>query len=369
MDRIFSLTGAVVDNRQNKIPNLRLAIVDRDPVIDDLIGVGFTDENGQFRISFTTSEFNQEWFESENKPDIYIVFSGYFDGEYRAIFRKDFSSLKFESLSEDLGTVVIDTWDDAPEILIGVDPTPGYEKNINRLQVDNELVRHCLNEVTPLVENLTGWSDLLEGLSVDVTDNFENHMSELVDRAGMTPDPNVLKMFSKIIFNSILALCDPLSNKLIVNKTKTSKLNLDALKVTMGHELVHVGQFKYHPVLITENEKSWEWLKDILEKDQSMSLKELIDKIQSSPFNNQLTRIEGYAYYIQKDFLERHYNCATFFLHRSFFEIILGTILKKFFPELESLADLKTNQYLEGRNIFLDRREGNYPAAFHPEDD
>ncbi len=367
--RIFRLQGTAVTPEGHAIRNLRLAIVDEDTMSDDLLGVGFTDPKGQFRISFTSREFNQDLFESEQLPDIYIVFSraNPEDGQFKAIFRQSFPTLKFEDDREDLGKIKIATWQDPPKFLADVDATPGYRKKVQRLDLDDDLARHCLEEITPFVECLTGWSGLLEDLNVDVTDDIGSYINRYILEAFGAQEQDLFsKALNKITmsFVNLIALYDPIRHSVAINRKEAAAQNLDALKVILGHELVHVGQFKYHPHLREEQKQHMQKLRELVEQHASLSPQELAQAIQASSPQKQMSKLEGYAYYIQRDFLEKHYNMATYFQHTSVLDMVSKHLLPHLIPGLDSLAGIKSSQYVDGMESFRSQGTGRQPARF-----
>ena len=149
---ILRLHGRVVDAQGRALPGLRLAVVDADFLRDDLLAVGFTDDDGLFRLSFTRAEFNQDLFERESVPDLYIVYSKLRGDAYAAVHREDFAGRTFTDGCEDLGVVRIQSWLDAPVFLGNQSATPGFRKSGLRLNVDDTLIVHCLEEIAPLLD-------------------------------------------------------------------------------------------------------------------------------------------------------------------------------------------------------------------------
>lgn len=367
---IFRISGATVTPTGDLLCNLQVAIVDRDTVSDDLLGVGVTDDEGRFRLSFTRREFNQDLFENEALPDIAIIFSAPFDGFYRAVAVMEFPDLRFEHGQEELGDIALTSW--TPEgfvPLTGVDPTPGYSKRVQRLDLDDELVRRCLAEVAPLVEAFTGWRDLLEGLKVDVTDAVTRYtVTPMLESMGfessLTTDLMV-RLVGDYAMN-FMALYDPLTHTVVVHETHAARTNLDALKVVLGHELVHVGQFKNEPGLLTRYQTMIADLGKLGEQlhDGDADIAALAESFRESPLQAVMEDLEGYAYYIQRDFLEKHYNMATFFHHRSWLEWIFQGALQRLAPGVDTIKAVKHDQYLQGAERFRGQARGELPARF-----
>ena len=64
---IFSLRGRVAFADGAPAPHVWVAIVDADPDLDDLLGIGITGQSGEYRLSFTAEAFNQELSENPRR--------------------------------------------------------------------------------------------------------------------------------------------------------------------------------------------------------------------------------------------------------------------------------------------------------------
>jgi len=159
-------------------------------------------------------------------------------------------------------------------------------------------------------------------------------------------------------------LYDPISHCIYIHKDRVSIHNLDAVKVILGHELVHVGQFKYFPELIQEQVKASQFLRNLGDTEFD-NFSDFLRKFQESDYNLFMQKIEGYAYYIQTEFLQKYYNCATFFEQGSFIQDIIISLLNKFDLDLESISDLKNSQYIDGKEIFINQNPSGV-ALFKP---
>jgi hypothetical protein len=355
MHSFFNITGRAVNNNGDPISGIKVSIVDKDMFFDDLLGVGFTDSSGSFQMQFTDKEFNQNYFEKEELPDIYLVFSIYdvVDKKFKSIEVHEFFSLNFKNKKEDLGDILISSTNETNPY-IEQDPTPGISKRVKRLNLDDDIISHCLTEVTPIVESLTGWSDLLVDLKFKLTDDFTEVFVNLLTINGFEK-PNIVE---KILINSVskgfLALYDPISHCIYIHKDRVSIHNLDAVKVILGHELVHVGQFKYFPELIQEQVKASQFLRNLGDTEFD-NFSDFLRKFQESDYNLFMQKIEGYAYYIQTEFLQKYYNCATFFEQGSIILDIIISLLNKIDLDLESISDLKSSQYIDGKELFINQ--------------
>lgn len=359
----FKLSGRVIASNSRALPGIRLAIVDRDRLRDDLLGVGLTDERGEFRISFVSSEFNQDPFENELFPDIYIVFSIYNNGKYRVISQRDFPGLRFVDGFADIGDIVAEDRDVSAELNDG-EATPGYEKRVRRLKISNELVTHCLCEMSPLVEQLTGWTGLATNAKITVTSEADRILARQFTELGLQRYPLIGRLVSRTLYATSYAFYDPLSGEIVVNETLTAHCSLDGLKIILGHELVHEGQFRHSRGLIDEYRRACHNLVDFCLTSETESISDLAATIQESPAYGIMARLEGYAYYIQKDFLEKYYNCALIIPHVSLFSHVAQVLCDLVSPEIVSLVDLKDHQYEDGCEEYRKKTIGNEVSPF-----
>ncbi len=377
MEPVFKLSGRLVDGLGNGIEGILLAIADEDTLsADDLLGLGKTLADGYFHVSFLASEFQQDFLEIETTPDIILVASELFGQERKAIFQKRYEDLQWNPQGGghvDLGDVVFADYNpDAQTPLEGVEPMPGYIKTAQRLDIDNDTVAHCLAEVAPIVEKLTGWSGLLQDLRIDIVDDTTGYMlREQFDVQGIDPTSFQAKAQRWMTRHAMApgmfcALYDPGLHMIIINRQIMGKVGLDALKIMMGHELVHVGQFKYTP-----------GLKDFVRHNVRLTAEEGQD-IDPQVLQERMaynTELEGYAQYIETDYLKaRYYPMATLFYHGSFTEHFLHSFVSSMLQaEQEELgedqqidiADLKAKQYSEGLERWRQRETTDgIPARF-----
>ena len=339
---IFRLRGTAVSPERAPIPGLGITIVDRDPWRDDLLGFGRTDARGSFRLSFTRSEFNQEPLENEALPDHELIFWVERRGERKALYQRPLPGLSFAGGEEDVGAIVVETWTRGNRgPLPAIEVARGRKKNVRHLAVDDELLRHCVAEVAPLVEDLTGWERLADGI-------------ELVRRtlgAGDGEGSLRERMLEGLVHRAFgyAASYDPDRQTIFVNVPRVARMNLDAAKACLGHELVHVGQFRQYPELSQRLDRL---RADYRAGGPARELLGLMDLM------------ESYAHYIQTDFLERHYNLATVFPDASMLTAVLAETSHLWLPDLDELRKAKAAQYTNALNRFRRAQRGDRPAPF-----
>ena len=364
MDDLFRLKGTLTGSAGKALPGLLVAIVDEDELDgDDLIGVGTTDAAGSFHLSFLGSEFRQDALEIEETPDLKIVVSTLIEGVFKPIFQRSFPDLSWETRQVDLGEVVLEGVNtEQPVPLVDVVPAPGVDKRAAHLHLDNDLVRYCLAEVAPLVERLTGWSNLLDDLAVEVAPSLAPYMlREPLIGAGRDPTGLGAKVTAFVTDfvqgpGAGCALYDAHTHTIIFNSSLLSQVNLEGLKVMCGHELVHVGQFKNTPGLREYNLAHLRgMIADAENEDAEVARKKMAYMVE----------LEGYAKYIESDFLQdRFYRMALLVYNPSITENVIRAILAAAVPEPVNPKDSKAAQYLEGRELYRKRQEGDMPARF-----
>ncbi|MEO1268760.1 MAG: hypothetical protein AAFX99_11725 [Myxococcota bacterium] len=276
-------------------------------------------------------------------------------------------ALAFADGCEDLGVITVETWVEGPQFIKGANPTPGYGKRVARLNITEPLLQHCLEEVAPLVEELTGWPSLLEGLKIDLTDDISPYFNQLTQEVFGESTWTTRQLDRLMAWNSnIMALYDPTHHVIAINRSRMARYtNLDGLKVILGHELVHVGQFRQHPELSDLYRSQLNWLRTLVEKQDDLSPEAIQEAVSKSEFQARMSELEGYAYYIQRDYLERRYPMATYFNHTSLFEGMFKGALKFLVPGVQSGDNLKFTQYESGSQAYRTRSAGeDTPVPF-----
>lgn len=361
MDKVFRLSGSVVTSNGERVRDLPLAVVAQGRPADIRLGSGKTDELGEFRISFTSREFNlHRRFFRRRHPRIVLVFSVECEGKLQNVCRYT-AILDFErNTSIDAGEIRIDNWEPLPAERRWRDVQPGLAEGV-RLDVDRELVYACLQEVAPKVERLTGWRGLLEDLEIAVTNNYRKSVFRLVGELGVATsfwDRTALRL----LFKMFMAQYEPLSQVLVVHQRPCARCNLDGLKVILGHELVHVGQFKHSPTIVRQYRESLQWLRRTME-DTKLTFREMVENLDYSLHQDFMSQIEGYATYIQR-YLERYYNCAEIVPPRTLLPRTVLRLISFVIPDLNELFRVKSEQYQGGVEVFERLDNGHGPVPF-----
>ncbi|RYE88583.1 MAG: hypothetical protein EOO75_13120, partial [Myxococcales bacterium] len=250
--RIFRVRGRVVDEAGAPVEGLWVALVDADPVLDDFLGAGLTHPDGSYELSFARDEFNRERFELEQTPDLYAVVSVTRDGVDVPVARHVFAPVRPGPATHALEDIRVAMHGGQPPALAGQEAFPGlYHPSARRLRIDRELVEAALAEVVPRVEELTGWSNLLDGITVLLEHEYDDAAvhRRLCDRLGVPHNDQ-----PRHISDACLAFYQPTTRTVVVRSEVSGRQGYEALKQILGHELVHVGQYTRYPDLLERHE-------------------------------------------------------------------------------------------------------------------
>jgi len=362
MEDMFKVRGTLKNPSGGALPELLLVIVDEDAMDeDDLLGLGMIEPDGAFKLSFLGSEFRQDAFEMESTPDLKLIVSAKFDGTFKPIFVRSFGDVDWDGGEADLGAIPLAGVNFASlKPIPDVEAIPGVTRRAERLEIDSAMARECIAEVGPIVERLTGWRGLLDGLKGDVGCSLSSYMlREAFAAEGIDPTSTSARLNKKLTEllaapGAGCALYDPHVHTVIINRSIMKHVGIEALKVICGHELVHVGQFKHTPGLKAYNLAQ---LRTMLSAEVDM--KEL--PLQAS----YMIELEGYAHYIEQDFLKkRYYPMSAMIYHASTFEHMIQAVLKASMDEVGTAQAAKANQYSEGIERYRARQVGDQPGRF-----
>jgi len=363
VEEVFRLKGRLTTQAGAPAGGLTLALVDTDLLDDDdMIAVGRTGDDGAFETAFVPSQFRQDWFEDEATPDLKLVVSIFREGRLDVIFQRELEDLDWSGRFVDLGDIPLQGVNlDAPVVIEGAEPLPGYARAVSRLDIDDEMVKHCMAEVAPIVEHYTGWTGLLDGLKLIVADSlmpFE--LREAFAASGADPSSFGSKLTSFVIEASRgagagCAMYDPHIHAVIIQKEIMGQTSFEGLKVICGHELVHVGQYKHTVGLKGYN---LEIMKNMLNPSTPVDPQELAAK------GAYMGELESYAKYIELDFLVgRHYPMAMLAYHASLWERMVRGAVALLTEGVEEQRAAKSAQYTDGLQKWRDRAPSREVAA------
>ena len=317
--RFFEVTGKLVDACGQPMKDVLLSVLDEDTYSDDLIGVGAPAPDGSFCVSFTREAFNQDWFENEDLPDLYIVVSKV-DGEGNStpVFQKDFPGLRFEGGSESLG--LIEITDSSPATTVKGSILYDFS-NVRRVSVDDEVITHVLEGVTERVEALTGWKSVAKDLPVKQTYELLRVINGITAAAiGKKPDElpwwsELHQQLQKSVLGGIAAVYDPFAQQVWLDHGLLGQAGLDIMKASVAHELVHAGQFSAHAELVEDYRQSLVahdlCLRYSTRQDSSEAMPEaLIEELPTAFLF--MCNLEGYARYVEGRFFARAHTCQRY---------------------------------------------------------
>jgi hypothetical protein len=131
---------------------------------------------------------------------------------------------------------------------------------MTKLAVTDGLVRQLVAEVAPLVAHLTGWNLQLGDLAARVLPRHRGYEEIVLGRlaaAGIRMDPdaarNPLELLMEFMLEqNIAAAYDHGRQEILVVRENVDDSNMDGLRLTLAHELVHRGQHVHHPRLFRQ---------------------------------------------------------------------------------------------------------------------
>ncbi len=317
--RFFEIQGHLVDGAGEPVRGVWLSVLDADGVSDDLIGVGMPRDDGSFCVSFTREAFNQDWFENEALPDLYLVVSHLSDqGDASPFFQKAFPELRFEGGKEDLGKIVVT--DTSPPTRVKGAVIYDFS-TVRRVDVDDEVIGHVFAAVRERVKEVTGWEGVGAGVAVRQTVQMLSVLQQISkDAIGAGDDDlpwwsELQQRVQQTVLGGLAALYDPFKHEIWLDRNVIGQAGLDLMKASMAHELVHAGQFRHHPALVEEYRCSLRSFHDRMayatRKDpaEPMSDRLVRDLLSGFVF---MCNLEGYARFVEKRFFARAHTCQHY---------------------------------------------------------
>jgi len=199
---------------------------------------------------------------------------------------------------------------------------------VEKIDVNLQMIRAIVRDVSPLVEKLTQWNLDIEHLGLKVLPKHRGYEEVLLGRLrGLgipvqedDPRPILERLIEYVLESTILAAYQPNTQEILVIRENVDESNMDGLKLVIGHELVHRGQHVQHPELFLRLD---EILKQVLVSFTSgnADLKNLIQKMEK--IRPIMTLIESHARFVQEQLkqiyfpnakIESHFNLATLLL-------------------------------------------------------
>lgn len=372
MEDLFTLSGRFKDPDGKPITRLVVVVLDEDAIgDDDMLWIGAADAEGGFRTTFARSEFQQDSLEFEETPDLKVIALAIVDGAPKPVFAREFPGLVWADGRADLGDMVIEGFDPANPVLLDIE-IPDGNRLVSRLELTDEMVRACFDEILPLVERYTGWTGLGDGLKLSIVDSVAPIvLREIFKEKGVQQESFEAACFQALVdhgagYSAVAGLYDPPSDSIVLNRPLMEQNGLEFLKIILAHELVHAGQFRNTPGLaayaMDYNRRS---LGLVAADPSGPSLKER---------RQYMLELEGHATYIEKDFIRKnHYRTAIADCHSSVADTIALVVawvasqgLGYELPEApaEGTMEDKLKQYDEGVALYRSRSTPEQPARW-----
>ena len=388
--RPFILTGRVVDTLGEPVPQLWVTVYDRDPVIDDLLGVVSTSEDGAFTLRFLESDFQQHLLERERSPDLSVIVWRHTDQGTERLFKRDYH----EDLTDggrrrevQLGELRLTGPSD--ELQGELDEQVVRGKHLRRLQTDESMVIWAIEQALPIVERATGWRDLAGQIEIEVVESFSQvtkvysaYLNGTLDAmqaprlAGfeLTFDTIIDRISGWAIDSMAAGLYEPLTRQVLINRTLPLRTTLERFVVIIGHELAHLGQFTAHPELLEmlrETTPSWMSFQRILSSTYLGGFVpfrgDAAELLSLHPFFLIMSDLEGHATYIERDHLAAEFtNGSTPSSTQA--EGLMGLLSK--FVTVDQVMSIKLRQYTQGyarlvhEIVYDDTSEYNSTCSF-----
>lgn len=194
-----------------------------------------------------------------------------------------------------------------------------------RLNVTDALITIVVQEMSPLVERLTGWNLHLATLRQRVLPKERGYEEIALGRlqaVGINTDEdaprNIMERIAEYMLEeTILAAYEPGGEEILVIRENVDDSNLDGLRLVVAHELVHRAQHVNHPEIFQQVDQSMRSVCQMeLQTDQARMLAlEQLNRVQPM-----MTVLESHAMYVQntikrlylpKAVIESHFNLAV----------------------------------------------------------
>jgi len=193
---------------------------------------------------------------------------------------------------------------------------------MTKLLVDNNLVSKLVDEVSPLVRQLTRWKLATNKLRCRVIPKQRGYEEIVINQLQHLGIP-VLEGASRDFFErlaeylleaNVLAAYLPWNAEVIVIRENVDDSNLDGLRLILGHELVHRAQHVNHPQILERLEKlSQQIYLAFYEAQENLDLEQIMDTL--TEIRSIMTLIESHASVVQHTLNREHYPNAKIESH------------------------------------------------------
>lgn len=202
-----------------------------------------------------------------------------------------------------------------------------------KLQVDNKLVSKLVDEVSPLVRQLTRWSLATNNLLCRVIPKQRGYEEIVINQLQHQGIPvfedGTRDLFERLaeyfLEAAILAAYVPWNSEIIIMRENVDDSNLNGLRLILGHELVHRAQHINHPQIFNRLEVlSQRIYLAFYEAQADLDLEQIMDTLLE--IRSIKTLIESHAMVVQNSLHREHYPDAKIESHWSLLTMLFRLI-------------------------------------------
>ncbi len=175
-----------------------------------------------------------------------------------------------------------------------------------KLEITDDTLKRLIDEVAPHVEQATGWDLNLATLRAHALPKNQAYEEIVLGRLrnmGNEGDPaarrGLIERLVEYVFEgSIQAAYQPNDEEILVVRENVDDSNLDGLRLTLAHELVHRGQHVAHPELFAKIENQLHAINPAtIEKPEPDQVQTILDALEE--IRPIMVLLESHAFYVQ----------------------------------------------------------------------
>lgn len=204
---------------------------------------------------------------------------------------------------------------------------------MTKLLVDNKLVSGLVDEVSPLVRQLTRWKLATKELRcrvIPIQRGYEEIVINQLQHQGIPVfEDGTRDLFERLVEYfleaNILAAYLPWNAEIIVMRENVDDSNLDGLRLILGHELVHRAQHVNHPQIFNRLEKlSQQIYLAFYEEQTNLDLEQIMDTL--IEIRSIKSLVESHASVVQHTLNREYYPDAKIESHWSLLEMLFRLV-------------------------------------------
>jgi hypothetical protein len=178
---------------------------------------------------------------------------------------------------------------------------------MTKLEITDNLLQQLIHEVAPHVEQATGWDLNLATLNARALPKNQAYEEIVLGRLrnmgngeDVAARRGLIERLVEYVFEgSIQAAYQPNDQAILVVRENVDDSNLDGLRLTLAHELVHRGQHVTHPELFAKIENQLHAINpgmiETPDPDQVQTILDALEEIRPI-----MVLLESHAFYIQQ---------------------------------------------------------------------